>query len=247
MLPKASWGDFEHAAPVERLDLPARSPGGPASAPPPSLVPLVAQMTTGASHRPSSRRRRDRPRRSAGRPAARTRLQRARDHRPGRAPARRPGVRRRPGTGRGGRRLRLVRQPRHRPPVAESLRSTMDWFRDWLDDVAPAGGRWCWSASAAAPRSPAGWSGRPGRMPARDPVRHAALRRRFRTTPAGSPGTRFRGAGRRRHGDPSRAARPHLGLPAAVPARPRSRGGSPAATSSPRARCASSGTGSPNI
>ena len=24
-------------------------------------------------------------------------------------------------------------------PVATSLRSTMDWFRDWLDDVAPAG------------------------------------------------------------------------------------------------------------
>ena len=24
-------------------------------------------------------------------------------------------------------------------PVAESLRATMDWFRSWLDDVAPAG------------------------------------------------------------------------------------------------------------
>jgi phospholipase/carboxylesterase len=26
-------------------------------------------------------------------------------------------------------------------PVAESLRATMDWFRGWLDDVAPAGRR----------------------------------------------------------------------------------------------------------
>ncbi len=36
MLPRASWGEFEHAAPVERLDLPARSGAGRACAPPPS-------------------------------------------------------------------------------------------------------------------------------------------------------------------------------------------------------------------
>ena len=135
-------------------------------------------------------------------------------------------------------------------PVADSLRSTMDWFRGWLDEVAPAG--------------PAGAAGRlqrrrrlrrrPGaRRPGavrrrRDPLRHAALRRRCRRRPrpAGRP-ARLRRPGRGRPRHPARAARPDLGLPASPsPARPRSRSATPAGTSSPRRRCASSGTGSPS-
>ena len=102
-------------------------------------------------------------------------------------------------------------------PVAESLRNTMDWFRTWLDDVAPAG----------RPVILVGFSGgaafagglvlddpitlRRGR----DPLRHPALRRRtpHRYRPTGQP-ARLRGPRRRRPRHPPRTPRPHLDLPA---------------------------------
>ena len=85
-------------------------------------------------------------------------------------------------------------------PVADSLRSTMDWFRTWLDDVAPPG----------RPVLLVGFSGGaafagglvlddPGAVRrGRDPLRDPALRRRspHRARPARQP-ARVRRPGRR--------------------------------------------------
>ena len=101
-------------------------------------------------------------------------------------------------------------------PVAESLRATMDWFRDWLDDVAPAG----------RPVVLVGFSGGAafaGGLLLDDPARYAGAAILYGTLPfdAGVPTTAARldgvpvlvAHGEQRHRHPPRAARPHLGLP----------------------------------
>jgi phospholipase/carboxylesterase len=75
-------------------------------------------------------------------------------------------------------------------PVAESLRSTMDWFRPWLDDVAPAG----------RPVVLVGFSGGAafaGGLLLDDPERYAAAAALYGTMPfdAGVPVTRDRLSG----------------------------------------------------
>ena len=102
-------------------------------------------------------------------------------------------------------------------PVAESLRDTMDWFRTWLDDVAPAG----------RPVLLVGFSGGAafaGGLVLDDPARYAGAAILYGTLPfdAGLPTDPGRLAnlpvlrrpGRRRPRHPARAARPDLDLPA---------------------------------
>ena len=43
MLPRAEWGAYENAAPVERLDLAGEVAAGAGSAPPASCVPLAPE------------------------------------------------------------------------------------------------------------------------------------------------------------------------------------------------------------
>ena len=117
MLPREDWGEYENAAPIDRLDLGPRSHRW-------SGVRTAGQIVRDSAGRlvtrlPGTRggdRRVDRPGGAAGRAAARPRLARAGDPRPRRPPAGRPRVRRGARPDRRGRRLRLVRQPRHRPP-----------------------------------------------------------------------------------------------------------------------------------
>src|SRR5688572_9702657 len=75
-------------------------------------------------------------------------------------------------------------------PVAESLRETMDWFRGWLDEVAPAG----------RPVVLVGFSGGAafaGGLLLDDPARHAGAAILYGTVPfdAGVPTTPGRLAG----------------------------------------------------
>ena len=151
--------------------------------------------------------RRRRPVRTPRRPAARTRLRRARDPRSGRrtcptgpeyAAVRAP-------IAEGGGYAWFANRGIGRP-VAESLRDTMDWFRTWLDDAAP--GR---------PPGAAGRLQRRRRLRRRSgarrpcalrrrghPLRDPALRRRprHRPRPTGQP-ARVRGPGRRRPRHPA--------------------------------------------
>ena len=115
-------------------------------------------------------------------------------------------------------------------------RETMDWFRGWLDDVAPAGRPVVlvgFSGGAAfagglMPRRPGPLPGR--RDPLRDPARSTPV---SRPRPAASPAAGPRRPGRRRHRHPPRAARPHLDLPrTATPAPRPGRPRSPAGTAS---------------
>ena len=137
----------------------------------------------------------------------------------------------------------------------------MDWFRAWLDDVAPPAARSCWSGSAAARRSPAAWCSttRPA-----SPVPRSSTAR-CRSTPAcpPTPGRLaglpvFVAQGDAGPGHPARAARPHLGLPAdrlrrpavraARPRRARHHAPAPSTSSargSPSGSRSSRGTGSP--
>ena len=63
-----------------------------------------------------------------------------------------------PGADRRGRRLRLVRQPRHRPP-RRGVAARRPWTGSGPGSTTSPrlADRSCWSASAAAPRSPAAW------------------------------------------------------------------------------------------
>ena len=134
-------------------------------------------------------------------------------------------------------------------PVAESLRDTMDWFRAWLDEVAPDG--------------PAGGAGRlqrrrrlrrrPGaRRPValrrrRDPLRHPALRRRprHRPRPAGQPAGRSWPRATATTSSLASSSTAPGATCSPSPARPPSPSASPVATSSPPRPPTSSATGSP--
>ena len=132
-------------------------------------------------------------------------------------------------------------------PVAESLRATMDWFRGWLDDVAPAG----------RPVVLVGFSGGAafaGGLVLDDPARYAGAAILYGTlpfdagvpsTPAGWPACRSSSPRASRHRHPARAARPHLGLPARRrPAPHHRRAATPAATASATTCSVSSRPGS---
>ena len=183
MLPREDWGEYENAAPSTRSTWPPRCDAGRA----PHggrLVPARSRTRRDRSRRPvvgdrSSPPGQHRPGRAAGRAAARPRLGRAQIVGLADAPAAGPAYAAvRAPIAEGGGYAWFANRGIGRP-VAESLRETMDWFRGWLDAVAPAGGPVCWSASAAARPSPAACCSttRPDR-PARRSSRHPAVRRR---------------------------------------------------------------------
>ena len=238
MLPRAQWGDFENAAPIDRLDLPGevRRWGGVRTAAelvrggrvmtaetfaPPVVAtygstdptaPLVVLLHGRGSDE-------------------------ARDPRPGRAPAGRAGVRRRPRTDRRGRRLRVVRQPWHRPS-GRRARCAAPWTGSAAGSTTspPRADRCSWSASAAALPSPAAWSsttprGTPARpfstAPCRSTPASPPAPAGWRTCPSSSPRATTTTSSRATcWTGPGPTCCPS-------PARPPSRSDSPAATSSP--------------
>ena len=141
----------------------------------------AGQRAAFAVTRSSPTARQRRPGRAAGRAAARPRLARAGDPRasPTTCPTGRPTPPCARPIAEGGGYAWFANRGIGRP-VAESLRATMDWFRGWLDDVAPAGrpvvaGR---LQRRRGVRRRAG-ARRPGPVRRRrDPLRHAAVRRR---------------------------------------------------------------------
>ena len=186
MLPKAQLGRVRERRPG-RAARPARRgrAGGPASAPPPSWSRWTRHDQRGL--RAAGRRdvRQHRPVRAPGRPAARPRLQRAarssawprtsrRDRRTPRCGHRSPRAAGTPGSPTA---ASVARSP-------SRCRSTMGWFRELARRGRPGrAGRWCWSASAAAPRSPAGWS---WTTPRATPARRSSTAP-CRSTPASRP------------------------------------------------------------
>ena len=198
--PEAHWGEYENAAPVDAPRparrgrplgrRPHRRPSSsrsrwtaPSAAPDASSAPRSSR-TAGA----------DRPGRAAGRAAARPRLERAARSSPSptHLPARPSYAAVRAPIAEGGGYAWFANRGIGRP-VAESLAATMAWFRGWLDDVAPdraPGGPGRVQRRRRLRRRPA--AGRPGPVRRRrDPVRHAALRRRRPgRPPAGSPACR---------------------------------------------------------
>ena len=218
MLPKASWGEFaergagrparpgRRGPPVGRRPHRGRAgPGGGAMTTATFAPPVVA---TYGSHGPV---------RTPGRPAARARLQRARDPRPGGPPAERAGVRGGARADRRGRWVRLVRQPRHRSPgrrVAARHHGLVPHLARRRRPGRPTGAAGRLQRRGRLRRRPG--AGRPGTVRrGGDPLRDPAVRRRtrHRRRPTGPPAG-VRGPGRRRPRHPPRAPRPDLGLPA---------------------------------
>ena len=226
MLPREAWGEYENAAPIDRLDLTAelarwtrrRAPPGSSSRETRRRVTAFAAAGRGDRRVRPTRRRRW----SCCCTAAASHEQEIvalADHLPAgpayaavRAPDRR------------GRRLRVVRQPRHRPAGRGVAAGD--------DGLVPRLARRR-SRPAGRPVVLVGFSGGAafaGGLLLDDPRRYAGAAVLYGTLPfdAGvptTPGAAGRRPGRRRagragHRHPARAARPHLGLPARRVRRP---------------------------
>ena len=231
MLPAGRLGRVrERRADRPSRPAPARFAAGPASAPPPSCVPLGARVTADDAFstpvvatygvRPT------RPRRSsccctAAAPTSATSWAWPRTSRPGRR------------TPRCGRRSPRAAASPGSPTAASAALSpsrcetTMDWFRAWLDDVAPAG----------RPVVLVGFSGGAafaGGLVLDDPSRYAGAAILYGTLPfdAGVPVTPgrlanlpvVRGPGRQRPGHPAELLDRTWTLPASTSREPPNQG-----------------------
>ena len=163
-----SWGEFENAAPIERAR-PGRR-GTPLGRPSVRRAgsSRTSEVTTFgepvATYRGSTDPDAPLVVLLHGRGSDEQQIATLADHLPAA-----PGLRRGARADRRGRRLRLVRQPRHRPAGRRVARRHDGLVPGLARTPRPPAGRWCWSGSAAARRSPADccWpTRRGGRAPA---------------------------------------------------------------------------------